>query len=131
MAASLRHEQNRAVPRCPWNSKPLRTAGILGAFWRLLAYVPPMDYLNILTALEGTEHFNRGLTLLNALPKSGQLTFIGEGDMIGWVCGVAKRNRVDHQDLMTTMAFMLEEEMLKAVDLGLDGLYMVGVPGTF
>ena len=96
-----------------------------------VAYVTGMDYLNIITALEGTEHFDRGLTLLTAMPKSGQLTFTGQGDMIGWVCGVAKRHRLDHEDLMVTMAYMLEQRMLKAVDLGLDGLYMVGIPDTF
>lgn len=90
-----------------------------------------MDYLNILTALDNSEHFDRGLTLLNSLPKSGQLTFIGRHDMIAWVCGVAQRNRYDHYDLMTTMAFMLEEGMLRTMDLDLDGLFMVGIPSTF
>lgn len=90
-----------------------------------------MNYFNIITALEGTEHFNTGMTLLNALPRSGQLTFTGERDMIGWVYSVAKRSRTDHMDLFNTMAYMIEENMLCHADLGLGGVFMVGIPASF
>ena len=90
-----------------------------------------MNYFDIIIALEGSEHFNPGMTLLNALPRSGQLTFMHRGDMIGWVLSVSRRTRVDHEVLMVAMAHMVNEGMLEVHDLGLNGLFMVGIPATF
>lgn len=89
-----------------------------------------MNYLDAIVALGGTDHFDNGMIVLNALPK-GQLVFSNRWDMLNWVTNLAMRKHVDHFDLMDAMAFMLEEGILKSVCVFESGPLLVGLPSQF